>query len=76
VLTLGRIGDPVAIPVLVEMLGTTDGASPAIADLLTASALYRCGDTDGKARRWLEACARQSDGTMARLAQQTLSEKK
>lgn len=72
VLTLGRIGDPAAVPVLVEMLGATDGTAPTIADLLTACALYRCGDADGKARRWLENCARQSDGTMARLAQQTL----
>jgi len=75
-LTLGRIGDPSAIPVLVDMLGATDGNSPTIADLLTACALYRCGDAEGKAARWLQNCARQSDGTMARLAQQTLSGKK
>jgi len=75
-LTLGRVGDPAAVPVLVDWIGTTDGNSPTIADLLTACALYRCGDADGKARRWLENCARQSDGTMARLAQQTLIETK
>jgi len=75
-LTLGRLGDPTASPVLAELLDATDGTAPTIADLLTACALYRCGDTDGKARRWLENCARQSDGTMARLAQQTLAEKK
>lgn len=75
-LTLGRIGDPAASPALVSLLGDTDGRTPTIADLMTACALYRCGDANGKAARWLQNCVQQSDGTMSRLAQQTLAEKK
>ncbi len=72
-LSLGRIGDPAAADTLAGLLGDSDGTAPNVQDLLTACALFRCGDRDGRARKWLENCVRQNDGTMSRLAWATLN---
>lgn len=74
-LALGRIGDPTAAEVLADMLGESDGTAPTVRDLFIATALFHCGDRNGRARAWLEACVRQNDGTMSRLAWDTLNEK-
>lgn len=74
-LSLGRIGSPAAAGALADLLDATDGTTPTVKDLLAACALYRCGDQDGRARKWLENCVRQNDGTMSRLAWETLNAK-
>ena len=74
-LSLGRIGSPASAGALADLLGETDGTAPTVKDLLAACALYRCGDRDGRAKKWLENCVRQNDGTMSRLAWETLNAK-
>ena len=70
---LGRIGDPAAAPALAGLLGKLGPPKENhIHGLMTAVALYRCGDSDGKARAWLEQCATGSDATLARAAWQAM----
>lgn len=70
---LGRIGDPAAAPALADLLARLGPPRENhIHGLMTAVALYRCGDREGKARAWLEQCAQESDATLARVAWQAL----
>ncbi|OQB85499.1 MAG: hypothetical protein BWX88_01765 [Planctomycetes bacterium ADurb.Bin126] len=70
---LGRIGDPAAAPVLADLLAKLGPPRENhIQGLMTAVALLRCGDREGKAKVWLEQCAASSDATLARVAWQAL----
>jgi len=70
---LGRIGDPAAAPVLADLLAKLGPPRENhIQGLMTAVALLRCGDREGKAKVWLEQCAAGSDATLARVAWQAL----
>jgi hypothetical protein len=71
VVSLGRLRDPAAADVL-AMLLQGSGTDPGLKELLTACALYRCGDKDGRARKMLESFATGQRGTYARLAWQVL----
>ena len=75
VVSLGRIGSPAAAPTLAGILKQSSGKEPGIRELITAVALYRCGDRDGLARRTLEQFLTQPNGTWAELAAQTLRSK-
>jgi len=73
VVSLGRLRDPRAAGVLTRFLaerGMSDTGDAAI----VACALYRCGDSDGAARRVLDRMAAGTNGPLARLASQVLSE--
>ena len=74
--SLGRIGDKAAAPVLARMLRSGKaGAPPTVRELDLAVALFRCGDQDGLARAMLERFAIGDNGPWAELATKVLSRK-
>ena len=70
--SLGRLGDPVAAPALAKLLAETKSGS--WQEAVAAVALCRCRDHDGQGRQALERIAQGSNGPLARLAWQVLSE--
>jgi hypothetical protein len=71
--TLGRIADPAAAPALAGLLERSRPLGRKPQSLMVACALYRCGDHEALAKRWLERCAADDENTLARLAWQVLS---
>jgi flavin-dependent dehydrogenase len=69
--SLGAIRDSAAAPALAALLKAKAGASDTI-ELMTACALFRCGDSDGAARRALERFAAGANGPFAQLAWQVI----
>jgi hypothetical protein len=69
--SLGALRDPAAASALAALLKTKAGASDTI-ELMTACALFRCGDPDGTARRTLERFAAGTNGPFAQLAWQVI----
>lgn len=69
---LGHIGDPAAADALAELFEASRPEQVRPQTLMAACALYRCGDKDGRAKTWLTRCVEHEDGTLARLAWQTL----
>ncbi|MBI5686861.1 MAG: FAD-dependent oxidoreductase [Verrucomicrobia bacterium] len=69
--SLGAIRDPAAAPALTALLKAKAGANDTI-ELMTACALFRCGDSDGAARRALERFAAGTNGPFAQLAWQVM----
>jgi glycine/D-amino acid oxidase-like deaminating enzyme len=70
---LGRIGDPTAARALAELLEKSQRQGRKPQSLMVACALYRCGDHQTLAKRWLERCVKDDENTLARLAWQVLS---
>ena len=69
--SLGAIRDAAAAPALTALLKAKAGTSDTI-ELMTACALFRCGDPDGAARRALERFAAGTNGPFAQLAWQVI----
>lgn len=70
--SLGRIGDPAAAPVLARLLREGKSPAPTVRELDLAVALYRCGDQDGLARATLERFALGDNGPWSELATNVL----
>jgi hypothetical protein len=75
--SLGAIRDPAAAPTLTALLKAKAGANDAI-ELMTACALFRCGDpdADATARRALERFAVGTNGPFAQLAWQVIESRR
>jgi len=73
VVSLGRMANPAGMPVLVDLLQKAKPDTDQ--ELITACALYRCGDKDGLAKRTLERIAAGSNSPFSRLAWQVLSKR-
>ncbi|MFA6562999.1 MAG: FAD-dependent oxidoreductase [Verrucomicrobiia bacterium] len=73
--SLGAIRDPAAAPALAALLKAKAGANDTI-ELMTACALFRCGDPDGSARRALERFAAGTNGPFAQLAWQVIESRR
>jgi len=73
--SLGAIRDPAAAPALSALLKAKAGTNDTI-ELMTACALFRCGDPEGAARRALERFAAGTNGPFAQLAWQVIQSKR
>ena len=68
---LGERGDTRAVPLLRKLVARKEGSN-SVLELIAASALFRCGDPDGTARRILERMAVSANAPFADLATQLL----